>query len=153
MDFYLPIQADPSIRNRNERDGETYQSYFQKVSGIYLHPGNNDLDTGIEKVRDYMYLGKLKFFSTLENLKHEAVNYVYQEDKAKPIDKHNHLMDCLRYMVAPLPQNPNDFDGSLIMQSMEVKDFWDAGWEEDEDDIMVQGNVYMTKGGFNYDTD
>ena len=70
--FYLPIQADPTVTNRNERDGQTYQLYFQQISGIYLMPGNNDIDAGIEKVRDYVYLGKLKFFTTLENFKKEA---------------------------------------------------------------------------------
>ena len=41
-----PIQADPSIRARNERDGESYQSYFYKISGVWLEPANNDIDMG-----------------------------------------------------------------------------------------------------------
>lgn len=147
--FYFPIQADPSVRNRNERDGETYQTYFQKVSGVYLAPGNNDIDTGIEKVRDYIYLNKLKFFSTLENLKSEATNYVYAEDKDKPVDKNNHLMDCLRYMVAPLPQNPTEFNGEMLIQAQMVKDVWRDGWRDDGDDdgVVHYGGVYMLKGG------
>lgn len=147
LQFYLPIQADPTIRNRNERDGDTYQTYFNKVSGIYLQPGNNDIVSGIEKVRDYLYLGKLKFFSTLENTKTEAVNYVYQDSKDKPIDKNNHLMDALRYMIAQLPQNPHEFNGELLSQSSVIRDFWDGGWEQDDDDVIAQGNVYMLKGG------
>lgn len=143
---YSPPKADPTIRNRNERDGDTYQSYFQKVSGIYLEPGNNDIMTGIEKVRDYMYLGKLKFFSTLENLKSEISNYVYQEDKDKPVDKSNHLMDALRYAIAQLPQNPNEFDTSVFMQANAVKSFWDDDWEEDGD-VLNSGGVYTTTGG------
>jgi PBSX family phage terminase large subunit len=145
--FYNPIQADPSIRNRNERDGETYQSYFNRVSGIYLHPGNNDIDTGIDKVRDYLYLNKIKIFSTLEYTKREASNYVYIEDKDKPLDKANHLMDCLRYMIAPLPQDPNDFNSGLIQQSTVIKDLWKESWKEEDDDVVSFGNVYMLKGG------
>jgi phage terminase large subunit len=145
--LYLPIQADPTIRNRNERDGETYQSYFQKVSGIYLSPGNNDIDAGIDKVRDYIYLGKLKFFDTLENLKNEANNYVYHADKDKPIDKSNHLLDALRYMIMQLPSNPHEFNGDLIRQSQFSKQMWSEGWEREDDEVLHQGNVYMLKGG------
>jgi PBSX family phage terminase large subunit len=150
LPLYNNIQGDPSIRNRNERDGETYQSYFLKVSGIYIQPGNNDIATGIEKVRDYMFLGKLKFFDTLENLKKEAVRYVYKDDQDVPIDKNNHLMDALRYMIAPLPQNPMEFTGEMIKQSQLTRDFWGGDWVTDDTDesIVSAGNVYMLKGGF-----
>lgn len=146
LQLYMPIQADPSIRNRNERDGDTYQTYFQKISGIYLAPGNNDIDAGIDKVRDYIYLGKIKFFSTLEHTREEAINYIYEEEKDKPLDRFNHLMDCLRYSIAPLPQNPNDFNGETIRQARMLKNFWDEGWEQ-EDGVVSEGNVYMLKGG------
>lgn len=144
--LYSPIQADPTVRNRNERDGETYQMYFQKVSGIYLYPGNNDIETGIEKVRDYMYLGKLKIFSSLENIKSEASRYVYKEDEDTPVDSHNHLMDCMRYAIVQLPDNPLEFDGSTIRQNTHDKNFW-GSMEKDEDGVMNEGGIYMLKGG------
>lgn len=149
--FFNPIQADPTVKNRNERDGESYQSYFYRVSnGIFLYPGNNDLDAGINKVRDYIHLDKIRFFETLVNTKDEGINYVYKENEDKPVDAHNHLMDALRYMVAPLPQNPADLNTSLLMQRDLVKNFWAEGWEKTEDDIITGGGVTMLKGGFNY---
>lgn len=143
--MYSTPKGDPTIRNRNERDGDTYQSYFQKVSGIYIEAGNNDITAGIEKVRDYMYLGRLKFFNTLENTKEEISSYVYQEDKDKPVDRKNHLMDALRYAIAQLPQNPMEFEVSAFSHDAGSR-FWSEDWEEDED-VVSSGNVYMAKGG------
>ena len=106
--MYKGIQADPSVRNRNDRDGVSYQQYFYQVSGIWLEEGNNDIQDGIDRVRDFMYLGKLKFFTSCVNLKEEAGKYAWkvakdgtQEDD--PVDRNNHLMDALRYLCMGLP--------------------------------------------------
>jgi phage terminase large subunit len=107
------IQADPSVRKRNDRDGTAYAQYFKNISGLTLEPGNNDILYGIEKVRDYMFSGKLKFFNDLENMIDEASRYMYASNMTtkntndKPLDKHNHLLDALRYVVARLPKDPN----------------------------------------------
>jgi len=109
--LFIPIQADPSVRKRNDRDGISYGEYFQQRSGLYLEEANNDILYGIEKVRDYMENGKLKFFNNLNNLKEEQENYVYKEtDKNsndKPIDGFNHIWDAIRYIVSRLPRDPN----------------------------------------------
>ena len=136
-----PIQSDPSIRSRNEQNGESYQTYFYRVSGgIWLEPANNAIDLGIEKVRDYMYVGKLRIFSSCENLKKEASKYTYSpidsRNADKPIDKYNHLMDCLRYLVSILPANPKDFN-AIAIPNITQKVFKDVM----EDDIIEQGNV------------
>lgn len=120
-DFLYPIQSDPSVNKRNDRDGLSYKDYFYKQSGVSLVPGNNDIMYGIEKVRDYMVAGKLKFFNSLTSLKFESKRYVYKKNSNgtnsndTPVDKHNHLFDALRYMVAKFPQNPNDL-GMVFMR-------------------------------------
>lgn len=146
--LYSSIKADPTIRNRNERDGETYQNYFFSISGIYLDVGNNDIITGVEKVRDYMYLGKLKIFNTLEHTKDEIASYSYPDGKDKPsATGANHLMDCLRYAIAQLPQNPSDLAAAVYMFANSQKPFWKDEWVDVEDDVVSQGNVYIYKGG------
>jgi hypothetical protein len=59
-----------------------------------------------------MYYGKVKFFSNLKETLREGCEYRYptQEERNKnknlgdtPLDKNNHLMDCLRYIVQDLP--------------------------------------------------
>lgn len=114
----FPPQADPSINKRNDRDGMSYGDYFRIKSGIHLEPANNDLLYGIEKVRDYMVNGKLKFFNNLNNLKHEAANYCYQKKenntKDLPVDSFNHLWDGIRYFVAKLPRDPNQLNAVYL---------------------------------------
>jgi hypothetical protein len=112
--WYANIQADPTVNNKNERDGVSYATYFYKLSGISLEEANNNIDIGIERVRDYMYTGKIKFFSSLVYLKKEMISYCYKEDgsavtgKEKPIDKMNHLCDALRYLTTKLPLDTED---------------------------------------------
>lgn len=113
FELYKPIQADPSVRNKSDRDGVSYQDYFYKVSGIWLAEGNNSILDGIDKVRDFMYTGKLKFFTSCVNLKEEADNYVWKHDKDGftqdvPVDRKNHLMDALRYLCMGLPFDLKD---------------------------------------------
>lgn len=111
--LYKPIQADPSVRNKSDRDGVSYQDYFYSTCGVWLDEANNSILDGIDKVRDFMYLGKLKFFPNCVNMKEEAGDYVWKVNKDGttqdlPVDRRNHLMDALRYLVMCLPFNLKD---------------------------------------------
>ncbi len=141
LDLFYPVQADPSTRKRNDRDGVSYAEYFYKLSGIYLDIANNDILYGIEKVRDYMYNGKLKFFNDLENLKKEAENYSYPTKNRNtndlPNDKFNHLWDGIRYMIAKLPRDPREMNGMFI-----------------QSDILGQGfSAFLDKNNPHYEDD
>jgi phage terminase large subunit len=147
LSFYQPIQADPSVRKRNDRDGISYANYFYKISKIMLEPGNNDILYGIEKIRDYLFNGKLKFFNNCTNLKKEGSMYVYTKNKNtnsndKPVDKNNHLMDALRYLVARLPRDPNEMSLVYVQseQSMSRGAFLTS--IEDDEDIGMEENVF-----------
>lgn len=112
-DMYKDIQADPSVGARNDRDGVSYRDYFYNVSGIMLGKANNNILDGIERMRDFMYTGKLKFFNSCVNIKDEARTYVWQSNKngdvkELPVDRHNHLMDACRYMVMGIPSDPRE---------------------------------------------
>lgn len=111
--MYKSIQADPSVRNKSDRDGVSYQDYFYQTSGIWLAEANNNILDGIDRTRDFMYMGKLKFFTSCVNLKEEAGNYVWKKNKDGlsediPVDRFNHLMDALRYMCMGLPIDLRD---------------------------------------------
>lgn len=147
LPMYNKIQADPSVLHRNDRDGRSYQDYFYARSGIFLEPANNSIGIGIEKVRDYMYSGKLKFFQSLVNTKAEAYNYVYPDkitsDEEKPIGGNDHLMDCLRYMIMALPQNPFEMT-NISSRWVDIRDF-DYVWKIDEEPEETQS--VFTLGG------
>lgn len=107
----FPIQADPSVKKRSDRDGVSYADYMKRTYNIFLEPADNSLLAGIERVRDYFYNGKLKIFNSLNEIKDEGMKYAYKEgdlnSNDKPIDKDNHLMDALRYLVMRMPKDPN----------------------------------------------
>ena len=111
--MYKSIQADPSVRNKSDRDGVSYQDYFFQTSGVWLAEANNNILDGIDRTRDFMYNGKIKFFTNCVNLKEEAGNYVWKRNKDGftediPVDRFNHLMDALRYLCMGLPLDLKD---------------------------------------------
>lgn len=111
VDMLYPIQADPAVRQTNNRDGTSYRDYMLRAFKINLQPANNEIVAGIERVRDYIALGKLKVFNSCTNLKKEARLYSYAKRETNtndvPQDKDNHTMDALRYLVMRLPRDPN----------------------------------------------
>lgn len=123
LNMYCPLQADPSVKKRSDRDGVSYADYFYQVSGVLLEPANNDILFGIEKVRDYMYAGKLKFFNTCFNIKEEASKYAYAKKETvnsndTPVDKDNHLWDAIRYMIVKMPRNPHDMESIYVQKDV-----------------------------------
>jgi hypothetical protein len=111
--MYQPV-GDPSGNARSKSDLKSLFDHYREY-GIYFQGGNNKIDSGIAKVFTYFNLSKLKIFSSCTNTVREGVAYSYTvpelaNDKnlgEKPIDKDNHAMDCLRYMIQLLPDDPD----------------------------------------------
>lgn len=149
LKLFVPVQADPRVRNRNDRDLQSYKDYFYSLSGVQLEEANDDILYGIEKVRDYLEAGKLKIFNTCNNIKYEMQRYSYQSfetrNNEKPIDKDNHLMDALRYLVTALPQNPKDMN-SIYMREYHTKPFFASPFVGDtlkkESPIEITDDIY-----------
>lgn len=91
-----------------------------RLSNIFLEPSAYPIQTGIDVVREYFFQGKLKIFTTCVKLKDEASRYTYREATRTreaddtPIDKFNHFMDSLRYLVMGLPSNPAELRGQVV---------------------------------------
>lgn len=107
----MPL-IDPSANKRNQINARTYKQQMQIEHDLIFKDANNRLEDGIAKTRDMMYNGKIKFFRSLKETITEGCEYRYpneQERKANrnlgdiPIDKNNHLMDCLRYICQDVP--------------------------------------------------
>lgn len=155
--WYRPMSADPSINKRSQQTLVTYRSYFRQQTGIVLNPVNNDLLYGIEKVKDYIYNGKVKFFNSLVEFKREASIYAFPEPEDKnfmnvnnkPIDKDNHLMDALRYSIVPLPENPSEFKAIHVQADVlqNSKIFSGRNYEGDSSGRKTNKIVYGFKRG------
>lgn len=152
--MYKPIQADPSVRNKNDRDGVSYRDYFYQVSKIFLDEANNSLADGIDRVRDFMYMGKLKIFTNCVNMKEEAGNYVWKKDKDgimkdTPVDRYNHLMDALRYLVMALPMNLKDCYADTKLDNTKETLLDRLRPDTDVSDLLDDGFSFANVYGFN----
>lgn len=105
--------GDPSGKRKSANERRSLFDHYAEY-GIYFKPGFNRIEDGIMKVFTYLSLGKLKIFSNCVNTIREGVNYKYDVDKLdsdtnlneKPVDKANHTLDSIRYLVNELPDDP-----------------------------------------------
>lgn len=124
----MPPVADPAGQNKQlDGSGSMFDHYAEY--GIYFNPAKNKIEDGILKAYTFLDLGKVRIFNTLKNFRKEAAGYKYPErslsdnrrkDDEKPIKKDDHLMDCFRYIVQELPDDPEALMNKsygLVMQN------------------------------------
>jgi PBSX family phage terminase large subunit len=107
------LVGDPAGKRRNINDHKSIFDHYGEY-GIFFKEGNNRIEAGIAKVQAYFSTEKLKIFKTCVNTIREGMNYKYKPLEMdsnknmdeKPIDKDNHAMDSLRYMINELPDDP-----------------------------------------------
>ena len=129
-----PPVGDPAGKRKQIADNRSIFDHYAEY-GIYFKPGINAIEAGIMKVYSYFVLDRLKIFRTCKNTIREGVNYKYPDVKLtsdknpdeKPIDKDNHTMDTLKYMMAELPDDPS----KLINKSV---NYHDIQFQEKKDD-------------------
>lgn len=107
--------GDPKGKARSETDNVSIYDHYAEY-GVYFRPGINKIEDGIYKVFTYFSLGKLKIFENCKNLIREGLMYKYPDrsldDKKnateKPVEKDDHSLDTLKYLVSDLADNPFD---------------------------------------------
>jgi phage terminase large subunit len=118
--LHIPL-IDPSSNKRSKTTGRTYKQQLQLEHDIVTKDANNNIEDGIQRVKNLMFAGRVKFFNNLTNTIYEGCEYRYptQEERNKnknlgdvPLDKNNHLMDCLRYICQELPYDFVNFKQS-----------------------------------------
>lgn len=113
----VKIVGDPKGKARSDKDMRSTFDYYAEYE-IFFEPGINKIEDGIMKVFSYFEMDKLKIFNTCTKTIWEGTKYKYPKqdlmsDKNagdKPVDKDNHAMDTLKYIMAELPDNPSDLE-------------------------------------------
>ena len=106
--------ADPKGKAVSERDMRSTYDYYAEYD-IYFEPGINKIEDGVMKVFSYMEMDKVKIHDCCKMTIWEGVQYLYPKQdlvsnknpSEKPVDKNNHAMDCLKYMIGELPDDPS----------------------------------------------
>lgn len=105
---------DPSAAKRSQINARTYKQQMMLEHELNFKLANNNIVDGIAKTRDMMFNGKIHIFRSCKNTIKEGCEYRYPtpEERSRnrnigdtPIDKNNHLMDTLRYIIQDLPYN------------------------------------------------
>lgn len=126
------ILADPSIYKRNPTAGmgkgtDTIKDYLSQNYHLSFMPAHNDMINGIAKVATYLSIkdfpdfrhefdrgftehkgGIIHFASEMAFIPNEASMYFWQMDTAGeridvPIDRNDHAMDTIKYLLSYLP--------------------------------------------------
>lgn len=119
--LHMPL-IDPSANKRSKTTGKTYKQLLQLEHGIVTKDAINNIEDGIQRVKNLMYYGKIRIFNDLTNTIWEGCEYRYptREERNKnknlgdtPLDKNNHLMDCMRYICQEIPFDYIDMKNEL----------------------------------------
>jgi hypothetical protein len=100
---------DPAALVNQNAGFSLYHEYTD--NGIVPILANNDVDGGINRVAEYFKHSKIKIFRHLTNFQNEIERYHWSEEretlsgmmKPKPYKKDDHLMDCMKYIIASRP--------------------------------------------------
>lgn len=112
------VVGDAAGQQRSTVDMRSVFDHYAEY-GIYWTPSTKKLEDSILKLYSYFTTGRLKIFDTCTEIIEELSQYRYPErsiDKGttdekkyeRPIAVNDHLVDALRYIVAELPDNPDD---------------------------------------------
>lgn len=132
---------------------ESVYSIYQKL-GIYFLPAKNDIDTGINLIKEGLKVNeeigkpKIFFFNNLVFTFNEIKNYRWKEisdvvslnknQPDKPVDKNDHLLDCLKYIMLA---NPHYYNLDILKKGC---------YDEDDIDESIKGSYTLgqyTTGG------
>lgn len=97
---------DPASNGRSQIDGQRLLAQYTEL-GLNLALADNSVDAGIHHVWSFLETGRLKFFSTLANLRNEYRLYRREEygplGQVRIVKKNDHALDALRYGMMRLP--------------------------------------------------
>ena len=168
--LHMPL-IDPSSDKRSKTTGRTYKQQLQIEHGVVTKNAVNNIEDGIQRVKNMMHDGLLIFFNNLTQTLREGCEYRYptQEERNKnknlgdkPLDKDNHLMDCLRYICQELPYEYIDMKrasynnylkffeaqkaGQKVEKTLSFKEMLDIINEDNIEENMSRGKSYA--GGY-----
>lgn len=103
---------DPAARNTSHQTGRSDQQEYAD-HGIRAMPGQNDVKTGLLRVKGMFAERKLTIYDSLTDLLWERKRYRWkeppksdEETREGPVKKDDHLLDALRYIVMSRPYAP-----------------------------------------------
>lgn len=110
---------------------EHYSLYFEPTQ-----KASNDKTTGLSLIKDVMLQGKLVISMRCRKLYWEMDNY-QTDDNGKIVKKHDHLIDCLRYILAASHYSLNE----AVEMKPEHDPMWRGAKPEDDFPTLKDGGL------------
>lgn len=153
--YTQPVMDAKSMARRNDYNLVKIGELFESV-GVRFSPAQMELNTRILKVNTLINEHKIRILNTCKNLVREMTNYKFpgytSDGKSKgdkPIDKNNHAISALEFLVMELPgdlENMKSNYKSNLVPIVPVKGGrgnpyipWLNNKEEDENDNRFRG--------------
>jgi phage terminase large subunit-like protein len=89
--------CDPAGQASSQKDGESLMDMYT-LDGLNLTKADNSVEAGIMEVYQRLASGRLKVFSTCQDLLAEYRLYA-RDEKGKISKKNDHLLDAMRYGI------------------------------------------------------
>lgn len=111
--FAFPNLIDPKSGVKRDYNKRTLIDLFLE-EGIYFEPGAINVDARVMRLNTYIESGRLKVFSDCTDLIEEMREYKFppktldgsSRNQDKPMDKNNHSINPLEWIVMRLPSDP-----------------------------------------------
>lgn len=98
--FQQPAVCDPSGGGSSTADGKVTRDTYAKEFKLFFGSAINALEPGIAQVYDQLQQNRIKVFMTCTEFRKEYRGY-FRDEKGR-FRGADHLMDCIRYMVASI---------------------------------------------------
>jgi phage terminase large subunit len=111
----FPFIIDPKSGPKRDYNKKSLSDLYLDYD-VYFEPGAINIDARIFRLNTYIISGKLKIMKeTCPILCEELKEYKFKEDPdaysgfgQKPVDKQNHSINCLEWLVMRLPADPGN---------------------------------------------
>jgi PBSX family phage terminase large subunit len=143
--------ADPSGKQRNKHDLRSLFDHYAEY-GWHFKPGYNRIEDGIMKVQSYFMIKKLFILDNCKNVVREILSYKYKpleldskvNASEKPVDKDNHTLDAMRYLIQELPDDPEQLKNPSYGQFGKTVKKNELAWQLQEDEEPEVNNWYYS---------
>lgn len=124
----FPPLIDPKSGPKRDYHKKSLMSEYLE-RGIYFEPGTVSVNTRVLQMNSYINSGKLKIFDTCEELIGELREYKFPpksldkdggKNMDKPMDKNNHSINPVEWIVTRLPRDPRNVLHSVYNQKGET---------------------------------
>lgn len=121
------VKCDPMAWIESPIDGRSIQDDFAD-HGIFVEKSSKALSQGIMKVQEELgYDDNIYISPHVEEFLYEIQRYCWDEDKEKPVDKDDHMMECFYRLLIedpkwiPRSDHKNNPIGDMVIDSTQLR--------------------------------